>query len=133
MEGNKIIALISLMCLLALASGVPSALAAEQTQGNAKKIEGTWFGKLDAVSGAFTCVPTKDASGLSFGDRKQTQPPRLDDDLVRLGTKGIQVFIVKEDLGRRGITDADLVPGTKSVPRADLPKLFEGYGQIWHW
>ncbi len=78
-------------------------------------------------------VKGQDASGLSFGDRKQTQPPRLDDDLVKLGTKGIQVFIVKEDLGRRGITDADLVPGMKSVARADLPKLFEDYGQIWHW
>ncbi len=78
-------------------------------------------------------VKGQDASGLSFGDRKQTQPPRLDDDLVKLGTKGIQVFIVKEDLGRRGITDADLVPGMKSVLRADLPKLFEDYGQIWHW
>ena len=66
MKSNKIIALISLACLLALASGIPSATAAEQAANNAKSIEGTWFGKIDAISGAFTCAPTKDASGHSF-------------------------------------------------------------------
>lgn len=78
-------------------------------------------------------VKGQDCSGLCFGEKKQTQPPRIDEDLAKLVPKGVQVFVVKEDLGRRGIAEGDVISGLKSVSRAELPKLFEEYSQVWHW
>ena len=78
-------------------------------------------------------VKGQDASGLVFASKPQTQPPRVDQDLVRLATKGAQVFLVEEDLVERGIERSELIAGVEPVARATLPALFAGYDQVWHW
>ena len=78
-------------------------------------------------------VKGQDASGLSFGERRQTQPPRLDDDLARLMGKGVDVFLVEEDLAERGLEPTDLIPGPRMVKRERLPALLDSYDQVWHW
>ncbi|HJY76697.1 MAG TPA: DsrH/TusB family sulfur metabolism protein [Burkholderiales bacterium] len=75
----------------------------------------------------------QEASGLSFGGKKQTQPPRIEDDLKRLVATGAQVFALDEDVAARGLERADLIEGIKGVSRADLARLFAGYNQIWRW
>ena len=47
-------------------------------------------------------VKAQDASGLEFGGRKQTQPPRIADDVAKLIERGANVYVVTEDLDRRG-------------------------------
>lgn len=78
-------------------------------------------------------VRGQDASGLSFGERKQTQPPRLDDDLAKLMEKGVDVYLVEEDLAERGLERTDLIPGPRTVKRDGLPALLDSYDQVWHW
>ena len=78
-------------------------------------------------------VRGQDASGLAFGDRRQTQPPRLDSDLEKLIAAGITVFAVADDLADRGIELSELVPGIKTTARSGLAKLLESYDHIWHW
>ncbi|MEW5851538.1 MAG: hypothetical protein AB2A00_22300 [Myxococcota bacterium] len=78
-------------------------------------------------------VKGQDASGLSFGARQQTQPPRLDDDVAKLVGKGVEVFLVQEDVAERGLEGSDLISGIKPIPRASVPKLLGGYDQVWHW
>ena len=78
-------------------------------------------------------VKGQDASGLQFGEWKQTQPPRLSEDIAGLSGKGIGVFVVEEDLRRLGIAKGDLVSGPKTISRSEVPKLFAKYDQIWHW
>ena len=78
-------------------------------------------------------VKGQDASGLQFGEWKQTQPPRIAEDVAKLTEKGIGVFVVKEDLRRLGIDIGDLVSGPKTISRSEIPKLFAKYDQIWHW
>ncbi|MFQ5958944.1 MAG: hypothetical protein ACE5LF_06195 [Alphaproteobacteria bacterium] len=78
-------------------------------------------------------VTGQDASGLAFGTRRQTQPPRLADDVAGLIGKGIDVYVVQEDVDDRGLGEGDLISGLKGIARADLPKLLEGYDQVWHW
>ncbi len=78
-------------------------------------------------------VKGQQASGLAFGGRKQTHPPRLDDDVAKLVGKGIDVFVVWEDAAERGLEKSDLVEGVKPTARASLPKLVDGYDQVWHW
>lgn len=78
-------------------------------------------------------VRGQNASGLAFGERKQTQPPRLEEDVAKLAAKGVKVFIIEDDLVERGIEPAELIGGLETVPRAALSKLFAGYDQVWHW
>jgi sulfur relay (sulfurtransferase) DsrF/TusC family protein len=78
-------------------------------------------------------VKGQDASGLSFGERKQTQPPRLDEDVKKLTEKGVKVFIVEEDVAERGLQRSELIDGIEFVSQAGLPKLFGSYDQVWHW
>jgi sulfur relay (sulfurtransferase) DsrF/TusC family protein len=80
-----------------------------------------------------TAVKGQDASGLQFGAKAQTQPPRLADDIVKLIGKGVSVYVVDEDVAERGLEKSDLVDGLTSVSRAGLPKLLSDYDQIWHW
>jgi sulfur transfer complex TusBCD TusB component (DsrH family) len=78
-------------------------------------------------------VKGQDASGLSFGAKRQTQPPRLAEDVAKLTEKGIGVYIVEDDVKSRGIDKGDLIGGLKPVSRSDIAKLFAGYDRIWHW
>ena len=78
-------------------------------------------------------VKAQDASGLSFGDARQTQPPQLANDLVKLKGKGVKIFVVEDALRERGIEPSELIDGLDLVPRAKLAKLFADYDQVWHW
>ncbi len=78
-------------------------------------------------------VKGQDASGVAIGGRKQTQPPRIDEDVGKLVGKGVEVYLVKDDASVRGIEGADLVAGVKSVGRAELPKLLDGFDTVFHW
>jgi intracellular sulfur oxidation DsrE/DsrF family protein len=78
-------------------------------------------------------VRGQDASGLAFGARRQTQPPRVADDVTKLVQKGVRVFVVEDDLRERGIEPGDLVGGLSVVARAQLPALFRSYDTVWHW
>jgi intracellular sulfur oxidation DsrE/DsrF family protein len=78
-------------------------------------------------------VKGQDASGLAFGDRKQTQPPRLARDIGALTGKGVSVYVVEDDVAERGLERTDLIDGLETVSRTGIPKLVAGYDQIWHW
>lgn len=78
-------------------------------------------------------VRGQDASGLSFGGREVTHPPRLDDDVSALLDAGVPVHYVSEDLVDRGIPTDRLIDGAKPISRAELPALFGQFDQIWHW
>ena len=78
-------------------------------------------------------VRGQDASGLSFGDWQQTQPPDIAADIAGLVGKGIEVFVVEEDAAARGLGNAELVDGVKRLARGGIPALLDNYDQIWHW
>ncbi len=78
-------------------------------------------------------VRGQDASGLAFGDRRQTNPPRIDEDLAKLTRKGVEVFLIEDDVAERGVDHSELIEGVKLIPRKTLAKLLGGYDQVWHW
>jgi hypothetical protein len=78
-------------------------------------------------------VRGQDAAGLMFGKRRQTQPPRLDDDLAKLVAKGAGVFIIEEDVAERGIERGELIEGIDLIARGKLAQLFGSYDQVFHW
>lgn len=75
----------------------------------------------------------QDIVPLAFGERVQRHAPRLAEDVAGLIGKGVEIYIVAEDLAERGLADGDLIDGLKPVARGDLPALFDGYDQVWHW
>lgn len=77
-------------------------------------------------------VRGQDASGLAFGERRQTHPPRLDEDVARLSRMGARVLVVEDDLDERGIAAADLIDGATPITRRALPTLCAAYDHVWH-
>jgi hypothetical protein len=78
-------------------------------------------------------VAGQDASGLAFGARRQTQPPRLGEDLERMQAAGTPIYYVNEDAAQRGIDPRRLVAGLISVDREKVPDLLDGYGRVFAW
>ena len=78
-------------------------------------------------------VKGQDASGLAFGERRQKHSPVIDQDLARMMSKGIVVYLCRDDAVERGIEDADLIDGIQSVTRAGLADLYDSYDHVWHW
>ena len=78
-------------------------------------------------------VRAQDASGISFGGKAQTQPPRIEDDLRRLLDKGAEVYLVQDDAAVRGLEHADMLEGVKGLSRAELPRFFGRFERIWRW
>lgn len=78
-------------------------------------------------------VAKQDASGLTFGERRQSQPPRLSEDIARILTKGVRVYVVENDLLERGIEPEELTPGVKLMRAEQLPRLLGEYEVVWNW
>jgi intracellular sulfur oxidation DsrE/DsrF family protein len=78
-------------------------------------------------------VSAQDAAGLVFGDWRQTQPPRLAQDLAGLAAKGVEVYYIQEDLADRGIERNELINDARPVPRAGVADLIGRHARIWYW
>lgn len=78
-------------------------------------------------------VQKQNASGLAFGDWRQTQPPSIASDLAALAAKGVEICYVAEDLADHGIERNELINGAQPVARAAIADLVNRYGRIWYW
>ena len=79
-------------------------------------------------------VAGQGAPGLSVGEWKQSQTPRMDRDVVDLIDKRkIPVFVVEEDAAERGIERSELLPQVKLVSRATLPVLCAEHALVHLW
>jgi intracellular sulfur oxidation DsrE/DsrF family protein len=70
---------------------------------------------------------------LAFGARRQQQGPRLAEAVGGLIGKGVEVYVVGDDLTERGLQNEELIGGLKTIRKADLPALCGKYDQVWHW
>jgi intracellular sulfur oxidation DsrE/DsrF family protein len=75
----------------------------------------------------------QDASGVVIGGVPLKVPPTIDKDVKELVGKGVPVYAVEEDLKRRGISKAGLVPGVQVIPQKETVALWQKYDSIWHW
>jgi sulfur relay (sulfurtransferase) DsrF/TusC family protein len=75
----------------------------------------------------------QDASGLTLGSWRQTQPPVPSQDLAALLRKDVPIYCVKEDLADRGLLEGKLLEGIVLMSRAQMPRLFGEYEQVWRW
>ena len=70
---------------------------------------------------------------LMFGDKVQKHAPRIAEQIAGLVTKGVEVMVVRECLSARGIDEEELMDGLTVVKQGALPKVMNGYDQVWHW
>ena len=79
-------------------------------------------------------VAGQGAPGLTVGQWKQTQAPKMDRDVIDLiENRNIPVFVIEEDLAERGIERNGLVAGVEVLSRRALPVLFADYEVVSHW
>jgi hypothetical protein len=78
-------------------------------------------------------VTGQDASGLAFGEWTQTHPPAIEADLARLMGKDAPIYVVEEDLTRRGLRKADCAPGIRFLPQRKIAALINAHDQTWLW
>jgi hypothetical protein len=72
--------------------------------------------------------------GLTVGEWKQTQAPKMDRDVSDLMEKRkMPVYVIAEDLADRGIDSGDLVSGVQLLSRGRLPGLFAEHERVAHW
>ena len=84
-------------------------------------------------NGVNYAVQGQDASGLSFGGKKQTHPPDIQADVSKLVAKGIDVYLVRDDAAERGIEANELIEGVKAIPRSEVAALYDAHDQVWTW
>jgi sulfur transfer complex TusBCD TusB component (DsrH family) len=74
------------------------------------------------------------APGLTIGAWKQTQAPRMDNDVIDLIKKHkIPVFVIEEDLAARGIERGELIPGVELLSSKMLPRHMAEYELVSPW
>ncbi len=78
-------------------------------------------------------VQGQEVAPLSFGARTQANAPDIAGQVAGLIGKGVNVYIVQEDLADRGLSAGELIDGLTPVSRSDLPGLLDNYDQVWHW
>ena len=79
-------------------------------------------------------VAGQGAPGIAIGGWKQTQAPRMDNDVIDLIKKHqIPVFVIEEDLAARGIERGELIPGGELLSSKMLPRLMAEYELVSHW
>jgi hypothetical protein len=79
-------------------------------------------------------VAGQGSPGLTIGGWKQTQAPRMDNDVVDLIAKRkIPVCVIEEDLAARGIERHELVPDVELLSVKMLPKRMAEYDVVVHW
>ena len=100
---------------------------------HAMKGAGADFSVLLRANSVNYAVSGQNAHGLTFGSLEQTQPPQLERDIGQLMEKGVNVYLVQEDLDVRGVGTDTLIDGVVPVAREALPELFANHDQVWHW
>lgn len=70
---------------------------------------------------------------LQIGTASINHPARPTDDITKLREKGVDVFVVREDIEERGIDTRACIANIQMIRRSEIAKVFEQHDQIWHW
>ena len=82
---------------------------------------------------AVNYVARQKCPAIVIGDIGITHPAQPNEDIDRLTTKGVRVFVVEDDLEARGIGREQCIAGVELIRRETVSGLFDNYDQIWHW
>lgn len=82
---------------------------------------------------AVNYVVKQECPALIIGDVGINHPARPNEDIARLLEKGVKVYVVRDDVVERGISDSNCIAGTQFISRAEIAVAMEKHDQVWHW
>ena len=82
---------------------------------------------------AVNYVVKQECPPLSIGGASIKHPANPNQDIAKLQEKGVEVFVVQDDLELRGISAARCIAGPTMIGRSEVAKIFDRHDQIWHW
>jgi len=75
----------------------------------------------------------QECPSVTIGKVAIKHPANPNEDIAKLKEKGVEVYVVQDDLDDRGIAAERIVTGPKAIRRSDIAELFDKHDQIWHW
>ena len=82
---------------------------------------------------AVNYVVRQECPPLTIGSVRIKHPANPNDDITRLKEKGVEVYVLQDDLDERGITADRCIVGPKMIRHSDVASIFDQHDQIWHW
>jgi len=82
---------------------------------------------------AVNYIVRQECTALVIGDVSINHPADPNEDLARLGEKGVKVYAVEDDVVSRGIDRQNCVAGIEMIRSGEIASIMEAHDQVWHW
>ena len=82
---------------------------------------------------AVNYIVNQECPVLKIGNATIGHPARPTEDINKLREKGVDVFVVREDVEERGIDSRSCIANIQMIGRRDIAKVFDQHDQVWHW
>jgi sulfur relay (sulfurtransferase) DsrF/TusC family protein len=82
---------------------------------------------------AVNYIVNQECPALEIGDLTIGHPARPTEDINKLREKGVDVFVVRDDVEERGIDSKSCIANIQIIERGDIAKVFDQHDQVWHW
>lgn len=82
---------------------------------------------------AVNYIVNQECPTLDIGDARISHPARPAEDIARLQEKGVDVYVVQEDVEERGIDPKNCITDIQMIRSGDVGDLMEKHDQVWHW
>ena len=84
-------------------------------------------------SNAVNYIVNQECPVLEIGTARINHPAKPTGDISKLREKGVDVYVVQEDVEERGIDPRWCLGDVQMIRRNDVGGIFERHDQIWHW
>jgi sulfur relay (sulfurtransferase) DsrF/TusC family protein len=95
--------------------------------------EGTTTALLLRGSAVNYANKAQQSVGVTFGAWKQSHPADFPRDLARFQADGGTLYVLADDLAKRGLSESDLIDGAAIVERSKLGGLVSEYDLVSFW
>jgi sulfur transfer complex TusBCD TusB component (DsrH family) len=82
---------------------------------------------------AVNYVVKQECPTVTIGNVSIKHPANPNEDIAMLKEKGVDVYLVQDDLDERGISTSRCIAGPKVIRRTDVAEIFDQHDQVWHW
>ena len=82
---------------------------------------------------AVNYVVNQECPALEIGGATINHPARPTEDITKLREKGVDVYVVLDDVEERGIDSSACIGDVRMIRRSDIAGVFEQHDQVWHW